>query len=126
MRTPKKTQNNKPTETTAPAAGCASFGQSLTTLELSNQFVQNKRATRKFSGENDSLDALAYASAVLVINKDSFDQNKFLSLTRGFVDSADSADTLLRLFADWVNFLIQHKKLTRDAFWIDLPIYRFV
>lgn len=103
-----------------------SFAPSLTALELSNQFVANKRASRKFSGENDALDALAYSVGVLVINKDSFDQNKFLSLTRAYVDSAESTDTLLSLFADWVNYLIQHKKLIRDAFWIDLPIYRFV
>lgn len=102
------------------------FAPSLTALELSNQFVQNRRASRKFSGENDALDALAYASGVLVINRDYFDQNKFLSLTRAHVDSADSADTLLSLFADWVNFLIQHKKLVRDALLVDLPIYRFV
>lgn len=104
------------------------FAPSLTAKELTTQFISNRRASRKYSGESntDCLEALAYSAGVLSINREPFDQNKFLSLTRSFVDSAESTHNLLVLFGEWVNFLIQHKKLTRDAFWIDLPIYRFV
>ena len=107
------------------SAGCAAFPASLTAKELSSQFVQVKKQTRKYNGENDCLDALAYASGVLSVNREDFTQSKFLSLTRGHVDHADSTSTLLGLFADWVNFLIQNKKLIRE-FVIDAPTYRWI
>lgn len=100
------------------------FAPSLTAKEMTNQFVNLKRQTRKYSGESDVLDAFAYGVGLIAANREDFNQSKFLSLTRGHVDSSDSTSALLSLFADYVNHLIQQKKLSRE-FVIDEPTYRW-
>ena len=111
-------------KTTTQTAGCANFAPSQTAGELTRQFVQTKRQVKKYSGDNDCLDALSYAAGLLSANRDYFDQSKFISLTRAFCDSPEELNTLLNLYSDWVNFLIQNHKLTRE-FSVDMPLYRF-
>lgn len=101
------------------------FAPSASAKELSNQFVQNKRANRKYSGSNDCLDALAYATGLLSIGREDFTQSRFLSLTRAYVDSVEATQTLLSLFAEWLAFMRNHGKIQRE-FVIDEPTYRWI
>lgn len=120
-----KTTKKASVQITAPTAGCANFGNSMTALELTHQFIQTKRQVRKYNEDFQYLDCLAHSLGLLSANRQDFNQSQFLVLTRAFHEAeSETTRALLNLFEEWLAFMRLNRKI-RTEFVIDEPTHRW-
>lgn len=111
---------------TSPVNNSPTFRPTRTPTQLTTEFLNKKRAARKFNGESDFIDAFASASWLISNEKKDFSLPDVLQLTRHADNGDGEAVRVIKgLYQDWVAYLRLNKAITSDTWAYDYEICRW-